>query len=297
MNYKDILLTASHQLVEIKGKTFGIVDVKKPTSIDYAVQLSKIISKLSPLVGNLIEFSIVDYLNQFDWNGLGKWRRQDPGFPDAIFDSSIVLPNPGIEIKAWFPLATEITARFRDSVTIFKPNHINMALIAWLPEYVIFGRPQIIDVLVVSGKSVAKARDKHYHKPPHYIVIEPEDTSRRTGNLQQTNTMGYKFQEDKSDIKAAQAIVDKWEKSFLEYSPKKKYQELIRQYLQSQFNYRLDTNYAKIDRIEHEGIESFKKDIMNRSFKGLTIKEWGKLINSSDFPSLEVELNRLLHLS
>ena len=52
-----------------------------------------------------------------DWNGIGEWIRQDPGFPDALFKSSIIQPNPGIEIKAWFPFATEITARFKDSVT------------------------------------------------------------------------------------------------------------------------------------------------------------------------------------
>lgn len=32
-----------------------------------------------------------------------------------------------------------------------------MALFAWLPENVIWGKPKIIDVLVVSGKSVAEA--------------------------------------------------------------------------------------------------------------------------------------------
>ena len=297
MDYKSILLTASQELVGITGQTVEIVDVKKPSSIDYAVQLSKIISKLSPLVGNLIEFSTVDYLNKFDWQGLGKWKRQDPGFPDATFESDIINPNPGIEIKAWFPFATEITARFRDSVKIFKPNHINMALIAWLPEYVIFGKPQIIDVLIVSGKSVAQARDKHYHKPPHYLVIEPEDTSSRTGNLQQTNTMGYRFQEDKSDIKAAQKIVDQWDKEFLEYSPKKKYQDLIRQSLQSRFKYRLDTNYAKIDRIEHGDIELFKEKVMNQEFKGRTIKAWVNLLNTKDLSLLEVELKRLLALT
>ena len=38
-----------------------------------------------------------------------------PGFPDTIFIGPNVTPSPGFEIKAWFPLATEITARFKDS--------------------------------------------------------------------------------------------------------------------------------------------------------------------------------------
>lgn len=293
MRYTKVLSTASEQLANLKNKIFDIVDINKPSTIDYAVQLSKVVSKLSPLIGNLIEFSTVDLLNQYDWKDQGLWVRQDPGFPDALFQSDKVKPNPGIEIKAWFPFATEITARFKDSVTIFEPDHINMALIAWLPEYVIFGKPQIIDVLIVSGKSVAMARDTHYHKPPKYLVIEPEDTSERTGNLQQTNTNGYKFQEDKSDLAEAQRIVDDWGEELLKYSPKKEYQDLIKS-LQSRFVYRLDTNYAKIDRIEHEEIEAFKTRVENHEYHGKTIRDWSRLISSSDTDSLRAELERLL---
>lgn len=133
-SYDKILLTASQEICKLKGRTLDIVDIKRPETIEYAMQLSKVISKLSPLLGNMIEFSTVDLLNTFDWAGHGSWIRQDPGFPDALFKSDNVLPNPGIEIKAWFPFATEITARFKDSVTLFYPNHINVALIAWIPE-------------------------------------------------------------------------------------------------------------------------------------------------------------------
>lgn len=291
--YKSILSTASKELSNLKGHTFDIVDVKCPSSIEYAVQLGKVISKLSPLIGNLIEFSTVDLLNQHNWGSLGTWLRQDPGFPDALFKSNIVQPNPGIEIKAWFPFATEITARFKDSVTLFEPNHINVALIAWLPEYVIYGKPKIIDVLIVSGKSVAEARDKHYHKPPHYLVLEPEDTTGRTGNLQQTNTNGYRIQTEKSDIQEAQRIVDSWGEELLKYSPLPKYQELIRSLL-SQFTYRLDTNYAKIDRIEHSNIEKFKTHVESELFNGKTINEWRRILSSSDDNLLSAELEPLL---
>jgi hypothetical protein len=71
--------------------------------------LGKVISKLSPLLGNLIEFNTVEFLNkQKAFSPFGKWKRQDPGFPDTIFSGSI-QPTPGLEIKAWFPLATEIS--------------------------------------------------------------------------------------------------------------------------------------------------------------------------------------------
>lgn len=293
MNYQTILRQASNELRHIKGESFDIVDIKRPSSIEYAVELSKVISKLSPLIGNMIEFSTVDLLNRLKWNGNGEWKRQDPGFPDALFLSDTILPNPGIEIKAWFPFATEITARFKDSVTLFSPNHINMALIAWLPEFVIFGKPKIIDVLIVSGKSVAEARDKHYHKPPKYIVVEPEDTTNRTGNLQQTNTNGYKFQEERGDLMEAQRIVDSWGEGLLTYSPKKEYQDLIKS-LQAQFTYRLDTNYAKIDRIEHADIERFKQSVEQSVFQKKTIKEWRQVLATTDMDLLRQELKSLL---
>ncbi|WP_218584393.1 hypothetical protein, partial [Pseudomonas sp. FSL R10-2245] len=83
---------------------------------------------------------------------------------------------------------TEITGRFKDSQNHFLDDHTYLALIAWLPEFVIFGRPRIIGVSVASGASVASARDSHYHNPPDYLVLEPQDTKARTKNLQQTNT-------------------------------------------------------------------------------------------------------------
>lgn len=279
MNAQEILTRASKTLVNLSGKVIDVVDIKRPNSLDYALNLSKVVSKLSPLLGNMIEFNTIELLNSYDWQGLGSWERQDPGFPDATFSSSSIKPNPGIEIKAWFPFATEITARFKESQKIFLDNpYINVALIAWLPEHIIWGKPQIINTLVVSGESVAKARDTHYHRPPSYIVLEPEDTSQRTGNLQQTNTNGYKFQEDKSDLQAAARIVRSWGTDKLIYNPDEMYQSILKE-LQSQFIYRLDTNYAKIDRIEHNEIENFKTLVEKTEFQGKTIKEWRRLLS------------------
>ena len=122
-------------------------------------QLGHIVSKLSPLVGNLIEFNSCEYLNdQEGFAEFGKWQRQDPGFPDTIFMGT-VTPIPGFEIKAWFPLATEITARFKDSQNHFTQDQTYVATLAWLPEFLIFGKPRMIDIVVVSGASVAKARE------------------------------------------------------------------------------------------------------------------------------------------
>ena len=287
MNCSEMLSAAEQKLITLKGRSLDVVDIKRPQSIAYAKNLAQVVSKLSPFLGNMIEFSVVDTLN--DMNE-GNWIRQDPGFPDALFQSETVLPNPGIEIKAWFPFATEITARFKNSITVFKDNNINVALIAWLPEHVIWGKPQIIDILVVSGKSVAEARDLHYHNPPHYIIFEPEDTSERSANLQQTNTNGYKLQDDQCDLTDAVAFVDSWGESGKKYSYAPEYQRLLRT-LYGKFIYRLDTNYAKIDRIGHEGIEAFKSSVLSTNFNGKTIKQWSAILASKNDKVLEEALH------
>ena len=124
MNTRDILNAAKEELTSLDSHLIDVLDIKRPTSLAYAKQLAKVISKLSPLLGNMIEFSTVDLLNKHDWGNMGEWIRQDPGFPDALFKSSTISPNPGIEIKAWFPFATEITARFKDSITIFSQDNM-----------------------------------------------------------------------------------------------------------------------------------------------------------------------------
>lgn len=292
-NFQEILSKAKEELMVLDNHLIDILDIKRPPTLEYAKQLAKVISKLSPLLGNMIEFSTVDLLNENDWHDEGKWIRQDPGFPDALFKSSTILPNPGIEIKAWFPFATEITARFKDSVTMFEQDNIDVALIAWLPENVIWGKPQIIDTLIVSGKSVAQARDAHYHQPPQYIIFEPEDTSQRTANLQQTNTNGYKLQEDKCSLEDAIKFVDCWGESGRIYSPSPEYQALLRT-LYGKFVYRLDTNYAKIDRIEHKEIEDFKIQVLNTVFHNKTIKEWSSVLSAKDDKELETALKTIL---
>ena len=211
MDTTTVLKLASSHLMETRGHVFDVFEIAKP-STSVAVYLSKIISKLSPLVGNLIEIRTVEFLNTFnEFQPFGVWKRQDPGFPDIIFEGS-VIPPPGFEVKAWFPLATEITGRFKDSQNHFTDDRTYVTILAWLPEYVIYGKPHIIDVVIVSGASIAKARDDHYHNPPDYLVLEPEDTTQRTANLQQTNTNGFKFQGTPDELRSAQELLNSWEK-------------------------------------------------------------------------------------
>lgn len=295
MNTKEVIELASLHLRQLPGNSFDLINVSKPISIDAAVNLTKIVSKLSPLVGNLIEFNIVEFLNQHDTlKNYGKWKRQDPGFPDTVFAGNIV-PTPGFEVKAWFPLATEITARFKDSQNHFLEDQTYVVLLAWLPEYVIYGKPQVIDIFITSGASVAAARDAHYHNPPNYVVLEPEDTTARTQNLQQTNTNGYKFQNEKGSIKEATAFVEAWGEQGRIYNTSPTYQEQLRTLLRN-FDYRLDTNFAKMDRIRHEGIEQFKTHVHNTIYNGMTIGEWNKLLSCGNDEDIAAALEKHLHI-
>jgi hypothetical protein len=290
MTSAEILDAGSAHLQRLSGHVFDVLTVSKPISPSAAVNLSKVVSKLSPLLGNLIEFNTVEFLNdQPEYHGLGEWIRQDPGFPDTVFIGEGVVPTPGFEIKAWFPLATEITARFKDSQNHFREDQTNVCMLAWLPDQLIFGKPKILDVCIVSGRSVAEARDNHYHNPPDYLVLEPEDTTRRTRNLQQTNTNGYKWQGTSAQFKKAQRLVASWGAEGKAYKPTPKCQALLRQLI-NRFPYRLDTNFAKMDRIVHNGIEEFKQRVLGTAFHGMSVAEWSRLLFNGNEEAIRAAL-------
>lgn len=285
MDYQDALQMATRQVLALKGHTLDILAIKRPSEIQGAVELAKIVSKLSPIVGNLLEYAIVRYLNvAHEWQPGCKWIRQDPGFPDTVLQG-MSDPQPGIEIKTWFPLATEITARFRDSQTAFKFNQTRVALLCWLPEYVIAGQPKIVDVWIGDGLDVAQARDNHYHAPPHYVVLEPEDTSARTRNLQQTNCNGLKFQGSTAQLRKAQALVKSWGKTGSTYKTGRKYQTRLRE-LTRRFPYRPDTNFSKMDRIVLPSLEEFKSNVLETRYLDRTIQQWLGALERVDLDAL-----------
>lgn len=295
MNTQRVITLAREYLRGLVDQEFDVLEVIKPVSPDAALNLAKIISKLSPLVGNLIEFNTCEYLNdQKGFAEYGKWQRQDPGFPDTIFLGS-VIPTPGFEIKAWFPLATEITARFKDSQNHFLYDQTYVAMLAWLPEFLIFGKPKIIDIVIVSGRSVAKARDDHYHKPPDYLVLEPGDTTLRTSNLQQTNTNGYKFQGTSKQFLEAKELVQQWGIDGTNYLPTPAYQERLRELI-ARFPYRLDTNFAKMDRIVHPEIEAFKYRVYQTVFHNKSIGAWNRLLSKGQEEEIRYELAEQLDI-
>ena len=245
MDTKSALAIAGKHLQALKGHTFDLLTVTKPISPNAAVNLAKIISKLSPLLGNLIEFNSVEILNdKSDFKGYGTWLRQDPGFPDTIFQGSI-NPVPGFEIKAWFPLATEITARFKDSQNHFVKDNTHVAMLAWLPDKLIYGKPEILAVCVVSGKSVAAARDNHYHNPPDYIVLEPEDTTPAQAICNKQTPTDTSFKERRRNLREPRSSWLRGE-SPQEIQTGPQISSKLRQ-LFGRYSYRLDTNFAKMD--------------------------------------------------
>jgi DNA-binding PadR family transcriptional regulator len=278
MTTAEAINIASKHVASLAGHTFDALTITKPISADAAVELSRIISKLSPILGNMMEIGIAEHLNgKAEFSSHGHWKRQDPGFPDVVLAGE-VAPQPGLEIKAWYPLATEITARFKDSQTRFTEDNIYVAMLAWVPEALLHGKPCIIDVCITDGMSVARARDTHYHNPPDYLVLEPGDTKARTRNLQQTNTNGLKFQGSAAKLEEAKKIVATWGPEGKVYRPTEEYQKQLRE-LRSRFEYRLDTNYAKMDRIVHLDIEAFKTRLDATVVCGLTVAQWKRLLD------------------
>ena len=53
------------------------------------------------------------------------------------------------------------------------------------------------------------------------------------------------------------------------------------------FSYRLDTNFAKIDRIELKSLEEFKSHVLSTTFIDRTIQEWIRAIRLSDTDALK----------
>lgn len=236
-----------------------------------AVFLGQNISKLSPLIGNLMELRIVQSLAAREVEHHLQWIRQDPYFPDAaLFNRDGTPVGAGFEIKAWYCLSTELTGRFRESVNLLAGKDIRLLIVAWAMSHVVLGQPEILGVLSVPAESVARERDAHYHAPPTYLIVEPEDTTDRTANLQQSNVNGYRLQ----GMPSPQAMKLWSESAHREAEPHTAEAQTVAYGLQNIDRYRLDTNFAKIDRIDHADIEGFKTKILGTHHQGRSISGW-----------------------
>jgi hypothetical protein len=257
----------------------NVLELFKPADLTRAVHLRNSVSKLSPFLANICESELMHELNALGgWNG-GTWRRQDPAFPDLLLDG-VPAPMPGIEIKMWFAMATEITGRFKESFSHFAQDQTDIAVIAWLPEFIVYGKPVILDVWFDSARSIALSRDTHYHNPPDYLIIEPEDTAARTRNLRQTNTSGYKFQGSDALFNKAKRIVDSWGPDGTAFSFSPEYQKKLRE-LRNTVPYRSDSNFSKLHRIGHVSLNEFRRRVLERPIAGQTIRRWKYIFGRS----------------
>ena len=271
---------AERKLLGLIGNEIDTITIQSLDIADAAF-LGQIVSKLSPMIGNLLERKIVQLLASEDAGHGMDWVRQDPGFPDALLieKGSGAPLGAGFEIKAWYALSTELTGRFRESQRLLQTKDVRLVVVAWTMSHVVYGKPLIVDVLSVDALSVAKARDDHYHQPPRYLTLEPGDTTGRTSNLQQTNVLGYRLQtDDATKIRKANRLIREHKGAGMDPSSAEA-QELATT-LANSFPYRLDTNFAKIDRIDHDGIEQFKTRVLNSDFKGRELKAWGRLLKA-----------------
>lgn len=276
-DYQRELERASLVLHDLAGEDVDAIDVSN-VGVEEAPFLAKIVSKLSPMVGNLMEQRVVSILDEATPDGYS-WHRQDPGFPDAIL-RHVDEPqtNTGYEIKAWYVLSTEITGRFRESQHLLADKNINVVIIAWCMSHLIFGKPKILGVLTVSGSELAASRDSHYHKPPSYLIVEPQDTTTRTANLQQSNVNGYKLQVDDCDPSTLAALRSEFETTPFTGDPHSAEAQGRALSLMNQLVYRLDTNFAKIDRVGNADVEEFKTKILSDKYLGKTINQWKRIL-------------------
>lgn len=302
MNESQLLQRVTADIKAMSGMVVErVFKLYPPESTSSAEFIAKTLSKLSPLVANHIEVQIADLLNRSgQYSLLGEWRRQDPGYPDVVLDTGNGT-LAGIEVKTWYPFATEITGRFKASQSLCQSDCSLLCLVAWMPRQLLYGEPTVIDTVIVSAKSVAEARDTHYHAPPDYVVAEPNNTENRTRNLQQLNTEGFRLQDIPDEqYERAVDLVRSWGGDGSRYRLDDSYQQQIIQ-LRSQFPYRTDTNFSKIDRINHPEIERFKTRVLNRTVCEKSVKEWtrilsGKAGNSDGSSSLNEAMRDCLGL-
>lgn len=273
---------AREALAVLAARPVDLLTVKSLGPDINAVLIAKNISKLSPFVSTQLENAVIETLTEVPGAEGLSWQRQDPGFPDAGLTYEGVQTGHGIEAKAWYVCGTEITARFKASQTVLIGKRVYVIVVAWIMSDIIFGTPTILDYELFDAGDVARVRDEHYHRPIQYVVVEPEDTTDRTANLQQANVMGFRLQTtDDARMQAMKVLLgDRWEHPHTDWS--RSMVKVLRQNL----DYREETNFGKIDRIDHPGIEAFKARVLAMDYQGRTVSQWTAIIRglASDNP-------------
>jgi hypothetical protein len=66
--------------------------------------------------------------------------------------------------------------------------------------------------------------------------------------------------------------------------------------LMGKFTYRLDTNFAKMDRIEHSSLEVFKTQVLSKKVGDYTIQQWSGILDNVELPNNTAILKKLVLL-
>lgn len=238
------------------------------------------VSKLSPLTSTILEHYTVRDLAAATDGGRFQIERQDPGFPDAGVFLDDLPTGHGLELKAFNVLSTEITGRFRASQLALEDKAIYVVIIAWVMDKVIHGQPLILDFEFVDALDVAKVRDAKYHNPPAYLVSPPDDNEGRIASMLLRNVEGYVLQPSNTaaDLAKVKVIQDALTNVADLGKPHDQNTAELTRHLRANLNYRLDTNFAKVDRIDHPAIEAFKERNLQREHMGRTFKEWQQVL-------------------
>ncbi|MDT7570298.1 MAG: hypothetical protein QOE05_472 [Actinomycetota bacterium] len=269
------LQRAQDALIGLTKRPVDLLTLKSLGADIDAVLIARNISKISPFVSTQLENQVVQALTAVPGADGLTWARQDPGFPDAGLVFNGVQTGHGIEAKAWYVCGTEITARFRASQVVLLGKRVYIVLVAWILSDIVFGTPTILDYELFDAADVARVRDEHYHQPINYLVAEPSDTVERTRNLQQANVTGFRLQTtDPKALTAGRILLGErdWEPPYTEQS------RVITEHLLSTLTYREETNFGKLDRIDHPQIEAFKARILATDYRGRTVAAWTQVL-------------------
>jgi hypothetical protein len=239
-----------------------VLTVKKPSYIS-EIEWSKIVSKQSSFLSNIVEHALADLLNRtcsdvakekFSWT-----RATENTFPDIKLLDKLTQTDTGlgIEVKVVSRNADEASSRYLHASQTLVEGNVFVAILAWKWDD---QKPVIFDSFIEDAKALAKERDHHHHCPPKNLVLQPNTCAKGT-NLKQSivKYQVWDSSQPGSDLVKAEEMVARWKEECgsQQVCPSEQ-MELVCQ-LQSMFKYRNDNNIGKLQRIPHSPLKKWWK--------------------------------------
>lgn len=242
------------------------------------------VSKLSAFISNIVEGRALRIANREHGDELPanvEWVLNDTGrgekYPDlALVDTEFDPPSdwiwPGIEIKVWCPLATEMTSRFKKGQSILQEFPSKISIFAWVPEQLVYGTPKFIGTWTGDALDVAEARDEYWHQPPVALIEEPDFSPDRLAHLQHTNVERRKWDGSDEELAEARQLMEEIDLAE-DYSTDEEYQEKVDRLI-SDFNYKKDSNWRKLARVHHASLDDFIDRVEGQKVQGNEFSTW-----------------------